>query len=841
MRKELDKDILFNRICQMCESICGKKTHKQRIREIERLWVEIRDGHFYPFMRLILPHLDRERLTYGLKELKLAKYYVEILGLAPQSPDATILKKWKDPSVSRFGVGTSFSDAVLHVLQKRSWDAAGKGRCLSVSQINGELDALASAPDAVLKKRILLRLLQNTCAIEQKWLIRIILKDMKMHIQHNSILSAFHPHALDMYNTCSDLRKVCSQCQDPSFTFTSGSVELFAPLRPMLASVATSGHRKLLDEGGYAVEPKYDGERVLVHVHGETVRYYTRNAVDYTSIYGEHFSSTLLASIGVKSCILDGEMLVWDDHRGGVREFGHNRTLGRSETGEREWERFCYHVFDVLLVDGHVTTHLPLRDRRRLLKRTVAHPQPRSVVLVPQEPLSSSASLGTCLRDAVTAGWEGIMLKDVASPYAPASRTAGWLKLKPDHVDGMGETFDLVIVGGYYGTKFGERSITHFLIAVRQSTADRYVPVAKVGSGYSAAELRTLTTRLERGWEATVPGCLPPWSPAPTDRPDRWIHPSHSCVLEVRAFSLQSTTKFPAGHTLRFPRVLRVRPDKAVEDITTLETIQRQAAEGGILMDDPTAPLVLSQGRKGSQKGRKRRREGKETGHEGGETGRGGRRQVRVVGVYADTDTTGISVESSILSGVQVYVAHGGLGYSKGDLERMVVRLGGEKVQNPSRRTDYVLATRADRGVRLETWKEGGREGACSGVVVHLSWLLECVRTGTRIPLASRHLLHVPDHPHAQLNIVRDQYGDLYHTDVDPQSLKTILHAVGPVSGFTPAQMNWVDRRYNMPLIEPSEERGQPIEVPSEGLSVGDPRELEVMRSRVYGGMVVRT
>ena len=154
-----------------------------------------------------------------------------------QAPDAMRLRKWKDPH-SNPVTGTHFSDTVFLVLQKRGWQGNPKAPGASVGAVNGELDELCAARTPEAKKRVLFRMLRGTTALEQKWLIRIILKDMRIQLQHGSILKAFHPSAMDVYNTCTDLEAVCTKCMDPAFLASHVGLRLFQPLAPMLAQVA---------------------------------------------------------------------------------------------------------------------------------------------------------------------------------------------------------------------------------------------------------------------------------------------------------------------------------------------------------------------------------------------------------------------------------------------------------------------------------------------------------------------------------------------------------------------------------------------------------------------------
>ena len=112
-----------------------------------------------------------------------------------------------------------------------------------------------------------MELVRSTTALEQKWLTRIILKEMKLHITHQTMLKYFHPDAPQLYNTCSDLQEVATKCRDLSFRLVTSSVRLFSNFRPMLAQLMNERTCRKLLEGGHQLtwESKFDGERVQVH------------------------------------------------------------------------------------------------------------------------------------------------------------------------------------------------------------------------------------------------------------------------------------------------------------------------------------------------------------------------------------------------------------------------------------------------------------------------------------------------------------------------------------------------------------------------------------------------
>lgn len=191
-----------------------------------------------------------------------------------------------------------FGTAVEISVSKRNSKERGD---ISVAEVNRSLDDLNATLDKKEKARILSKLLRRTTANELKWIVRTIIKDMKMGVSEKSILKLLHPEALDMFNVCSNLRTVCEKLKwtpnatrkSDVFVFISFhfihipaaavpskgkyTVALFTPLKPMLASRKNMDETlRLITMASYQIEVKYDGERLHCHKQGKTLRLFSR-------------------------------------------------------------------------------------------------------------------------------------------------------------------------------------------------------------------------------------------------------------------------------------------------------------------------------------------------------------------------------------------------------------------------------------------------------------------------------------------------------------------------------------------------------------------------------------
>ncbi|KFF95226.1 ATP-dependent DNA ligase [Streptomyces scabiei] len=321
------------------------------------------------------------------------------------------------------------------------------------------------------------------------------------------------------------------------------------PVLPMLAHSASSVAEAVAKLSVCAVEEKLDGIRVQVHRDGGDVRLYTRTLDDMTDRLPELTAAAL--ELDGERFILDGEVIAFDE-RGRPRSF--QETAGR--VGSRlDVATAARQVpvspvfFDALSVDGQDLLDLPLTDRHAVLARLVPEPMRvrRTLVAGPGDLPEAERFLA----DTLERGHEGVVLKALDAPYSAGRRGASWLKVKPVH------TLDLVVLAAEWGHGRRTGRLSNLHLGAR--TADgSFAMLGKTFKGMTDALLAWQTERLtglaveEHGWGVTV-------------RPE--------LVVEIAYDGLQRSTRYPAGVTLRFARVIRYREDKTPAEADTVETL----------------------------------------------------------------------------------------------------------------------------------------------------------------------------------------------------------------------------------------------------------------------------
>jgi DNA ligase-1 len=248
--------------------------------------------------------------------------------------------------------------------------------------------------------------------------------------------------------------------------------------------------------------------------------------------------------------ILDGEVIAVRDGRPLPFQTVLRRFRRKYDVASmREEIRMIPHVFDILYLDGETVIDLPLSERRGRLESALnAHIAPQLVSDNPDE-------VEKFYQEALDAGHEGIMLKVVVSPYTPGVRGKNWIKIKPS-VD----TLDLAVIGADWGEGKRAHYFGSFLLACRNEQGE-LVPLSKVATGFSDEQLAEVYDILKdqviasQGKEVTFEPFL---------------------VFEIGYSELQKSPNYESGFALRFPRFIRIRDDKSVDEIETLESIRER-------------------------------------------------------------------------------------------------------------------------------------------------------------------------------------------------------------------------------------------------------------------------
>ena len=331
-------------------------------------------------------------------------------------------------------------------------------------------------------------------------------------------------------------------------------LELFRPVKPMLAGTAPDIAAALERTGVAALEWKLDGARLQVHRQGDTVRAYTRSLAEVTDRVPEIV--TAVRALPVDAVVLDGEVIAL---RPDGRPHPFQVSMSRfGSSGEGSTVPLSPFFFDCLHADGEDLLDQPASERTTVLERVVPAEQ-RTERLVTGDPAEASAFLERALAH----GHEGVMVKALDGAYEAGRRGGVWLKVKP------ARTLDLVVLAAEWGHGRRQGWLSNLHLGARDAEGGGFVMLGKTFKGMTDAMLAWQTEHLLG---------------LATERDEHVVRVRPELVVEIAFEGVQSSSRYPGRVALRFARVKGYRPDKRAEDADTIATI-RAVHEG-----DPEGP-----------------------------------------------------------------------------------------------------------------------------------------------------------------------------------------------------------------------------------------------------------
>lgn len=461
---------------------------------------------------------------------------------------------------------------------------------LSLAVVQAEFRKIAAARGSIAKAMFVRELLSQLTGLEAKYIVKIITGDLRIGLKESLVEEAIAKayggdlKAVQRANMLlGDIGETLQLTADHQSAGALSQVKmrLFHPLGFMLASPAQSADEALSYFQDALVEDKYDGIRAQAHCSGGEVRIFSRTRDDIT----ESFPELPAALSGFhQDVILDGEIVAWSyltGEAGRALPFSAlQQRLGRKKVSEEMLRRVpvAYLVFDVLYAGGELLIDRPLSERAKILDPLLATPrtpvQAKSnaaqahLALESAEPTgvsfetkvfrapvfraSSPQELDQLFEAAQARGNEGLMIKDPASAYSPGRRGKSWLKLKRELA-----TLDVVVTAVEYGHGKRIGVLSDYTFAVRDG--DRLLNIGKAYSGLTDIEIAEMTewflkhTIKDEGMRLVV---------------------EPKIVLEVAFNNMMRSDRHNSGYALRFPRIVRLRPDKLPEEADTIEAVK---------------------------------------------------------------------------------------------------------------------------------------------------------------------------------------------------------------------------------------------------------------------------
>ncbi|VVC03510.1 DNA ligase [Candidatus Burarchaeum australiense] len=472
---------------------------------------------------------------------------------------------------------------------------------LTVKKVFDVLSRIAVAGGAgsqEAKIKSLAELLNSASPSEAKFIVRFPLGKLRLGVGDPTMVDALSfarkgdkadsGAIARAYNMCDDLGLVAESYLTDAKSIAKFKPRVFSPIRPSLAERLPTAEEIIKKLGKCSVEAKYDGFRMQVHKQGDKVEIFSRKQERMTHMFPEIVEG-VRKQVKAKEAIVEGEALAFNAPTGQFFPFQMTIQRKRKHGVAEMAEKYPLHLFlfDALFIDGEDLTTVPYVKRREKMGKMLA--QGDSISLAESIVTDKPQELEKYFEEAVERGLEGIIAKDLKSPYVAGARQFAWIKLKRSYRGELSDTVDLVIVGYYLGrgmrTEFGFGGV---LCAVRDEDEGRLKTVAKIGSGFSEEEMSELKKTLDKIRVKDKPKRLDSML-----KPDVWVEPKY--VITVAADEITRSPMHTCGmkgdapgYALRFPRMVgAIRSDKGVDDATTVnEIVEMQAMQRKVEMSE---------------------------------------------------------------------------------------------------------------------------------------------------------------------------------------------------------------------------------------------------------------
>jgi len=480
------------------------------------------------------------------------------------------------------------------------------GDDLNLVAIDSSFRVIADAVGPAAKAALVRDLLACVSPLEAKYIIKIITGDLRIGLKESlveeAIAEAYGTNLVDVQRAnmlLGDIGRTLLLAAEGKLS--TANMRLFHPLGFMLASPVESAEESLSYFSEAEIEDKYDGIRAQVHVSAGEARIFSRTRDEITESFPELLS--VLAALP-QDAILDGEIVAWEypdkpeatnrvvgeaasesseekaTSVGRARPFSAlQQRLGRKKVTQKMLRDnpVAFLAFDILYCGGELTIDLPLRERARILDELLGAPRrsapsvwaagtaqaqfifeenspvsAASIIRAPALRAPSPEHLEELFTAAQARGNEGLMIKDLNSTYTPGKRGKTWLKMKRELA-----TLDVVVTAVEYGHGKRIGVLSDYTFAVWDG--EQLVNIGKAYSGLTDAEISEMTkwfldhTIEDQGFRLVV---------------------EPKIVLQVAFNNMMRSDRHESGYALRFPRIVRLRPDKLPEDADTIERVQ---------------------------------------------------------------------------------------------------------------------------------------------------------------------------------------------------------------------------------------------------------------------------
>ena len=309
------------------------------------------------------------------------------------------------------------------------------------------------------------------------------------------------------------------------------------------------------------IEYKYDGFRLIVHKRGKIVKLFTRRLENVTKQFPD-IVEAIIENVKAKNCILDSEAVGYNKKTKKYIAFQKiSQRIRRKYDIDKIAKEFPIelNVFDLLNLEEKSTINLALKERFSMLKKIIKE-ESQKIVIAKHIITDNEKTARDFFKEAISLGHEGVMFKNNDAPYKPGSRVGYMVKYK----EAM-ESLDLAIVAAEWGE--GKRSgwLSSYLVACQDEDGN-LLEIGRVSTG--------LKEKAEEG--LSFEEMTKKLKPLIKKESGKEVRVKPVLVIEVEFEEIQKSPSYSSGYALRFPRVIRLREDKGLEDLSYIKDIDEQ-------------------------------------------------------------------------------------------------------------------------------------------------------------------------------------------------------------------------------------------------------------------------
>ncbi len=501
------------------------------------------------------------------------------LGPAYNSPDFGVADKSMLKALGSESkvIFNKLGDLGLVIEQIKSKKQNSKAQTNSNIKIQNVYDRLGKIADVSgtgsqeAKQRMIADLLADLDPVSAKYAVKIILGKLRTGFSDMTVLDSLSwmlvgskklkPQIENMYNVRADLGEIAGQIKQYRQP-RQLNPEIGTPILMARCERAKTPQDIWERNNVCALEYKLDGLRIQAHI-ADTVTLFSRGLENVTHMYPD-ICEGLLRQIK-HQCIVEGEMIALDP-KGNFLPFQETVVRKRKyDIGDMTKKvPLSIFLFDVLMIDGKNVMHETNENRREKLEKLYLASD--TVKLMPRTIAKSTKDIEMFFEKAIRDGTEGIIAKKLDGEYQAGARDFSWIKYKKSYAKStMADTLDVVVMG--YDEGQGKRSkfgIGDFLAGVYDPKHDKYLTIAKVGTGLTDEEWRRIASSLKSQITSSKPSN---YEVSKQMNCDHWVSPK--IVVEILADEITKSPMHSSGWALRFPRLVSFR-DKKPQDATTI-------------------------------------------------------------------------------------------------------------------------------------------------------------------------------------------------------------------------------------------------------------------------------